>query len=279
MAAPKSKIEDIQLKNLIPLNALTDEQLGLLQSRVVIKKARKGDYLFREGDTDHQNIYLLAGTVALLSGQKELDVVTSGTQTARFALAHQLPRKHSARAKCPVTYVRIDSRLLSDLLARSQSDSYEVNETGVSSKEDWMSQLLQSPIFQQIPPANLQRVMMRMREIPVAADEVIIQQGDEGDYFYLISRGQCRVTHQPDPDQPPVELALLNAGQGFGEEALLSDKPRSSTVIMLTDGELVRLSKKDFVELVKAAGLELYRLYPGMWLGGSGCVMGRCPHA
>lgn len=251
MAVPKTKSNDALLKNLVPLNTLSEEQLGLLLSRIVIEKARKGQYLFREGDSDHQNIYLLSGTVALLSGQKEMDLVSSGTQTARFALAHQLPRKHSAMAKSAVTYVRIDSRMLSDMLARSQTASYEVNEANSAGKSDWMSLLLHSPVFQQIPPANLQRVMMRMRQLPVSADDTIIRQGDEGDYFYLISRGVCRVTRQPEADRPPVELAQLKVGQGFGEEALISDKPRSSTVTMLTDGELVRLSKQDFVELVK----------------------------
>ncbi len=251
MAVPNNKSDDALLKNLVPLNTLSEQQLGQLLSRIVIQKARRGDYLFREGDSDHQNIYLLSGTVALLSGQKEMDLVSSGTQTARFALAHQLPRKHSARAKNEVTYVCIDSRMLSDMLARSQTESYQVNESESAEKSDWMSLLLRSPVFQQIPPANLQRVMMRMKRVSVSADQTIIQQGDEGDYFYLISRGVCRVSRQPEADHPPVELAQLKAGQGFGEEALISEKPRSSTVTMITDGELVRLSKRDFVELVK----------------------------
>ncbi len=251
MAVPNNKRDDALLKNLVPLNTLSEEQLGQLLSRIVIQKARKGEYLFREGDSDHQNIYLLSGSVALLSGHKEMDMVSSGTQTARFALAHQLPRKHSARAKNEVTYVCIDSRMLSDMLARSQTESYEVNEAESVEKSDWMSLLLRSPVFQQIPPANLQRVMIRMKQVAVSADQTIIQQGDEGDFFYLISRGVCRVSRQPEANHAPVELAQLKAGQGFGEESLISDKPRSSTVTMVTDGELVRLSKKDFVELVK----------------------------
>ena len=251
MALPNSNNDDLVLKNLVPLNTLSDKQLGKLMSHIAVEKAKKGAYLFREGDTDHQNVYLLTGIVALLSGQKEMDLVVSGTPTARFALAHQLPRKHSARAKTAVTYVRVDSRRLSDLLARSQSASYEVSEVGTQGKNDWMSLLLQSTVFQQIPPANLQRVMMRMEEITVSEDDVIIRQGDEGDYFYLISKGMCRITRQPTADHPAVELAQLKAGQGFGEESLISDKPRSSSVTMLTDGVLVRLNKDDFVELVK----------------------------
>ncbi len=251
MAVPNSKSDDALLKNLVPLNTLSDDQLGVLLSRVTVEKAKKGQYLFREGDTDHQNIYLLHGTIALLSGQKEMDLVSSGTQTARFALAHQLPRKHSAQARTAVTYVRIDSRMLSDMLARSHSASYEVSDIEQPSSGDWMSLLLQSTVFQQIPPANLQRVMMRMEEIQVSAGDEIIRQGDEGDYFYLISQGECSVTRSPEAGHAPVELAKLHVGKGFGEEALISDKPRSSSVTMLTDGVLVRLNKQDFIQLVK----------------------------
>jgi CRP-like cAMP-binding protein/chromosome segregation ATPase len=251
MAVPNSKTDDALLKNLVPLNTLSDEQLGNLLSRVVVEKAKKGEYLFREGDTDHQNVYLLSGTIALLSGQKEMDLVSSGTQTARFALAHQLPRKHSAQARTAVTYVKIDSRMLSDMLARSHSASYEVNDIQEPSSGDWMSLLLQSPVFQQIPPANLQRVMMRMEEVAVSKGDVIIQQGDEGDYFYLISKGECSVMRSPEEGHAPVELAKLHVGKGFGEEALISEKPRGSTVTMLSDGVLVRLNKQDFIQLVK----------------------------
>ena len=40
------------------------------------------------------------------------------------------------------------------------------------------------------------------------------------------------------------ELATLGPGDAFGEEALLSDSPRNSTVTMLQDGEVLRLSKQ-----------------------------------
>ncbi|EGW54982.1 cyclic nucleotide-binding domain-containing protein [endosymbiont of Tevnia jerichonana] len=251
MPVPDSQNDDALLKNLVPLNTLSDEQLGELLSRIVVEKAVKGEYLFREGDTDHQNVYLLSGTVALLSGKREVDTVASGTQTARFALAHQLPRKNSVRAKSTVSFVRIDSRMLSELLAKSHNATYEVADVEERHTSDWMTLLLQSPVFQQIPPANLQSVMMRMEPVNVAAGQVIIRQGDEGDYFYLISQGVCSVTRRNEAGGPEVELARLKDGASFGEEALISDSPRGSSVAMVTDGVLMRLSKEDFVDLVK----------------------------
>jgi rhodanese-related sulfurtransferase len=48
-----------------------------------------------------------------------------------------------------------------------------------------------------------------------------------------------------------VQLAVIEAGRGFGEEALIAGDPRNATVSMLSDGELVRLAKQDFVELME----------------------------
>jgi len=46
-------------------------------------------------------------------------------------------------------------------------------------------------------------------------------------------------------------VAELNEGDAFGEEALVSDNKRNATVTMKTDGQLLRLNKRDFVELLK----------------------------
>ncbi len=256
MAAKPSRTHDNTLRNLVPINALSDELLGQLISRIRVENIGKGDFLFREGDTDHQHVYLLEGRVALLSGSKEVDVVQSGSKTARFALAHQWPRKFSARAAGPVQVVRIDSRLLSDMLVRTQSQGYSVSELDTDSG-DWMSRALRSRVFQQIPASNIQNVLRRMERVDTEAGEIVVREGDTGDYFYVIVQGSCRVTH--DEDGRVEELARLGPGDGFGGEALVSDLPRSGTVSMVSAGALMRLSREDFIELIKRPLIEVER--------------------
>ena len=48
-----------------------------------------------------------------------------------------------------------------------------------------------------------------------------------------------------------IKLGDLREGDSFGEEALVADAARNATVTMLTSGELMRLTKHDFVELIK----------------------------
>jgi rhodanese-related sulfurtransferase len=90
-----------------------------------------------------------------------------------------------------------------------------------------------------------------MQSHPVKAGEVVIRQGDPGDYFYTIHEGRCAVTRKESPDSEAEFLAELASGASFGEDALISDAKRNATVTMLTNGLLMRLAKEDFVELLK----------------------------
>jgi rhodanese-related sulfurtransferase len=92
----------------------------------------------------------------------------------------------------------------------------------------------------------------RMTSVKVFAGQTIIQQGGEGDYYYLIQSGSAEVSRVVNSSQPAVILAELTKGGAFGEEALVSDNKRNATVTMKKDGELLRLNKQDFVELLKA---------------------------
>lgn len=239
------------LKKMVPLNLLPEEDLEQLLKSAVFKQDQAGGYLFRQGDTDYHNVYLLSGRVALLENMKEVDRVAAGSETARFPLAHQIPRKNSVRALGRVEYVLIDNRKLSEMLVRSKDDDYKVADLSSTISDDWMAQLLQSKVFQQIPPSNIQGVIMRMEEVAVKRGDRVVEQGGEGDYFYLIHQGRCTVSRKEDGRRKATELAKLGPGDSFGEEALLSDSPRNSTVTMLTNGILLRLAKEDFIEFVK----------------------------
>ncbi len=250
--APTSKARELKmLGRLVPLNTLSDKALAQLLQEVAVECLNRGEYLFHEGDTFPENIYLLSGKIALLKGGAEVEILTGDMDAARFAIAHQLPRQHAARAKSRIEFVRINSHRLSEMIEHARAGAYKTERLESAEPGDWKSLLLQSPIFQHIPRANIRRVLHRMEAMRVRRDEQIILQGEEGDYFYFISEGRCAVSRKPVDGHRPVEVARLGPGDCFGEDALLSDNLRSSTVTMLTDGILRRLSKDDFISLIK----------------------------
>ena len=113
-----------------------------------------------------------------------------------------------------------------------------------------MSALLQTKTFQLIPPQNIQMIFMRLQRVDYKAGHVVIQQGSKGDHFYIIKKGHCMVTRETQMGKENIDLAELSVGATFGEESLLSDEPRNATIIMKTDGTLMRLGRDDFQSLM-----------------------------
>lgn len=249
----EAAVDPALFAHLVPLNALRRESQGDLAKKSAIVVARPGEYLFKVGDHAKQALFVLSGEIHLEDAAgKAIARLRGGEPNANHRLAHQSPRKVSARCVSEVRYLAVDAGLLDVMLTWDQTGSFEVNElsgSGSGGTDDWMTKLLQMRTFQLVPPSNLQAMFMRMQEVKVEPGQVIVKQGDDGDYFYVIMAGRCMVTREA-PGQKPMRLAELDTGSCFGEEALISDSKRNATVTMLTRGSLMRLSKDDFRNLL-----------------------------
>lgn len=95
---------------------------------------------------------------------------------------------------------------------------------------------------------------MSMEAVDFKKDDVILEQGNEGDY-YLIKNGQCACTRKSSENAKEIKLRQLAAGDTFGEDALLSGEPRDLTITALTDISLLRLDKQQFLSLIKEPSL------------------------
>jgi CRP-like cAMP-binding protein len=256
---PGKNIKLDALRLFTPLDSLKRENLSALAKTTQLKTANGGALLFRKGDNAKRAVYLLSGTVELDDGEGKKVKVKGGTKEAKSPLAPAMPRSYSARAMDDVRYISIDSELLDVMLTWSQTGAYEVddlNKTSESESADWMTTLLATKAFHRIPPGNIQAIFMRMQRVEFNAGDVVIQQGDTGDYFYAITKGQCIVTRETPLNVDGIKLAELGIGATFGEEALISNAPRNATVTMLTEGAVMRLGKDDFNSLMNEPLLE-----------------------
>jgi CRP-like cAMP-binding protein len=241
------------LKTFAPLDGLKRDNLAALAKKVSVRTMMAGRMLFKEGDTDKQSIWVVSGLVELRTGEQTIAMIQGGTPEAKNPLSPGTPRRASARAVDEITYLAIDSELLDVIITWDQTGSYEVTELQAqvqSAGDDWMTTLLQTKAFHRIPPANIQAIFMRMQRVPYRAGEVVIKQGDEGDYFYVLVNGKCVVTRETPLNKEGIKLAELGIGDSFGEEALIAEAKRNATVTMLTDGMLMRLNKEDFRQLM-----------------------------
>ena len=247
------------LRGFSPLDGLKRDNLAALARKVQIREMSPGQVLFKEGDTEKRTLYILSGTIELVDQGKVVNTIDGGTEPARNPLVPVFPRRYTARARDRVQFISIDSDLLDVMLTWDQTGTYEVSELAGKSDqsgEDWMTMLLQTKAFHKIPPANIQAIFMRMQQINYRSGDVILKQGAEGDYFYVLIRGTALVTRETPLSKEGIKLAELQVGDTFGEEALISDAKRNATVTMQSDGAVMRLGKDDFKKLLNEPMLD-----------------------
>ena len=247
------------LRNFSPLDGLKRDNLAALSRKVQLREMSPGQMLFKAGDTEKRTVYIVSGTLELVDGAKIVGTVEGGSELARNPVAPVYPRRVTARARDRVKFISIDSDLLDVMLTWDQTGTYEVSDLrdeADSGPEDWMTMLLQAKAFHKIPPANIQAIFMRMQQINYSAGDIILKQGAEGDYFYVLIRGRALVTRETPLSKDGIKLAELEVGDTFGEEALISDAKRNATVAMETDGAVMRLGKEDFKKLLNEPMLE-----------------------
>jgi len=107
------------------------------------------------------------------------------------------------------------------------------------------------PLFSGLTPARLVEVAENMREEAHPPETYLIRQGEVGDKFYLIKKGNVEV-HVDDGTTSRL-TAALGAGEVFGEVALLEDKPRNATVVTKDEVDVYTLDKQGFHRALAAS--------------------------
>lgn len=241
------------LQELVPLNALSGEGFAEAVRATRVERPGRGSVLFRRGDTDNDAIYLLEGSIALASDDRDDNPrsISAGSDEARYAVAQLKPRQVTGILQRDSVIARIDNDRLDRLLTMDQVSGIEVVEMELDDDVDWIFRVLSSTTFNRLPAENANQMLARMERLAVRANQVIITQGEPGDYYYLIREGVASVAQRGEDGKVHI-VNELAAGDQFGEEALLSDAPRNATIMMKTDGLLMRLAKQDFTELLRA---------------------------
>jgi CRP-like cAMP-binding protein/di/tricarboxylate transporter len=111
--------------------------------------------------------------------------------------------------------------------------------------------LAKADLFTGIDRVTLSKLAANLDPVSFVKGEAACRQGEAGDSLYLVSEGAFGVFVSSDSDARQVRVATFGRGASFGEMALLTGEPRSATVLADSDGELLRLDKERFSELVR----------------------------
>jgi CRP/FNR family transcriptional regulator, cyclic AMP receptor protein len=101
------------------------------------------------------------------------------------------------------------------------------------------------PLFEGLPPRELQKLSGSFKERTFPEGESIAQEGEEGYRFFIIESGQARVLVHGD------ERARLGPGDYFGDVAMIDRGERTATVEAASEMKCYSLTFWDFRPLVE----------------------------
>ncbi|HEY3666053.1 MAG TPA: cyclic nucleotide-binding domain-containing protein [Polyangiaceae bacterium] len=105
--------------------------------------------------------------------------------------------------------------------------------------------LARMPLFRPLNDREILRVLQVTDVVDYGNGETIISEGDKGEELFIVLSGHAKVQRNG------AELATLNAGDHFGEMALVRSQPRSATVVSDGKSELMLIRRTEFFEILR----------------------------
>jgi CRP-like cAMP-binding protein len=116
------------------------------------------------------------------------------------------------------------------------------------SREQVREKLRAVALFQGLESSDLERILGISESVLVEAGEIVFEEGERGDLFYIIVRGEIELRKRSGSG--PKKLAVLREGQAFGEMALLNQTPRSASAYALERTYLLSISRAAFGQIL-----------------------------
>ncbi|UCC62788.1 MAG: cyclic nucleotide-binding domain-containing protein [Anaerolineae bacterium] len=231
---------------------LPDAAIADLAQAVRVLEILPDTVIIRQGEI-HHSLYLVDKGKLRISirdtGGSELNLATlnAGDFVGETSFMTKGPRTATVRALTPCRLFEFSQREMyrfrryPELWKRLEETSQE---------RLAISMLCRVVLFRALTPNERAEVASLLTLARYPAGTAICQEGSSGDAFFIITRGQVKVTTAKSGRQRV--LAYLHEDDFFGEGALLAERPRDATVTTLTDLEALRLAREDFIQLVSA---------------------------
>lgn len=115
-------------------------------------------------------------------------------------------------------------------------------------REQISVRLREVALFQGLGQDDLSEILHISEAMRVDEGEYVFEEGERGDHFYVIVHGSIELRKATGSGFK--RLAVLRAGQAFGEMALLNQTPRSASAIALEDAYLLSVSRAAFSRML-----------------------------
>ncbi len=111
--------------------------------------------------------------------------------------------------------------------------------------------LRQVDLLTPLPRETLEGLAEKMETKYFGRGEVLIEQGSEGESFFIIESGRVEVLVEQEEGRRPARVTVLGPRDFFGEMSLLAGEKRTATIRALEDTRVVVLAREPFSEVIE----------------------------
>lgn len=237
-----------------PFNKLNDEFIPLLLEAMQFSEYPRGTVLFDSNENQSQAYYVINGQLLCEYPDGRQRIIKSTSLQSRYPVGdlNLLKRFRASVASPQAKLMHMDSTLIDHFTVWNGVYETSPADSPLRGHKDyrWVLGLLDNTVVRMVPRGHVQELFESLEAVPVRAGEEIIAEGDPGDYCYVIAEGAASVFKCGADGE--AQVADLAEGDLFGENALVSQEPRSASVRMSRDGLLMRLDGRRFAALLKS---------------------------
>lgn len=232
----RQRINDI-IKNNVLFKELDANQMEIMLDAIFPRAYEAGSVIIKQGD-EGDNFYVLdSGVCEIHKDGKLVATCTESMSFGELALMYNAPRAATVTAKEKVKVWTLDRQTFKVVLM----------DTTTKRSDEHEHLIKRVPILQNLNYYERLVAVDALQPVYYSHGELIIREGDVGDYFYILEEGQATCYKQTERDKPPVLVTTLQPGAYFGEIALLTKHPRQATIYAKGENvKCLRLDRKTF---------------------------------
>ncbi|XP_061692153.1 cGMP-dependent protein kinase 2 isoform X2 [Syngnathoides biaculeatus] len=181
----------------------------------------KGQLVIQEGESGNYLYVLAAGLLEVIQSGKLLSEMHPGTAFGELAILYNCKRTATVKAVVKSHIWALDRQTFQAIMMR----------TAQAQHEEYFSFLRSVSLLQELPEEKLAKIVDCLEVDYFQKGEYIIREGEDGNTFFIIAKGEVIVTQSTEGFAEPQQIKTLGVGDYFGEKALISEELRSANIV------------------------------------------------
>lgn len=245
---PKTKEQEHQLEERLSKSFMFSHLQGS-EKRIVIqsmeeKKAEDGETVIKEGDDGNELFIVESGELKcfkIIEGEsKHIKDYHVGEAFGELALLYNAPRAATIIAQGNCVLWSLDRECFNHI----------VKDAAMRRREKYVDFLSRVDLLSNMDPYERSQLADVLKSEDFHSGSFVIQQGEEGNVFYIIEEGTAVATKVIHQGHEAEEVMKYGPGQYFGELALIKNEPRAANVKAESDLKCLALDRHSFKRLL-----------------------------